>query len=488
MKPKSTIFSTITALALVILSLASTLPVLAATVTGVVMDADKVTIANATVWLIPAADIASMAKTPISIKRDASNDEPLEDNLAANRNRYQHAKTDSTGKFSLNNTGEGKFFLYVEPADSKYLPGGDKSRNAMSTKELSAAPLTIKISGNIPVGSTYVGTSKCLKCHEDQEHFTQTLHRLGIKALGKDSKLQDYSRFPDFNQGLDKLMAGTKFWLYNFDKKRSFDKYMISDHQPDDLNSVSYTATFYKDSDGTLKFRTENVRDPSDPARVYPVELTYGGGLYKQRYVYRVGANLFPFVQFNTYGEASYGSRTRKPWRDYHGDWLFDEKIAKLKNPPQGKSFDKNCASCHYSGYSLTKTAKGDYIAGSTNDKHGELDIDGDGEANELNMGCETCHGPGSVHAKSEESVSIVSPDKLASERASMICGQCHDRAQGHLKTSPAGWPRQPRPPVATTTSISPTSTGSPMPALPTHPRWRRPGSQRWSSASRATR
>jgi hypothetical protein len=45
-------------------------------------------VANATVWLIPAADVAAMGKTPIEIKKDAKNDEPLEDNLAANRDRY----------------------------------------------------------------------------------------------------------------------------------------------------------------------------------------------------------------------------------------------------------------------------------------------------------------------------------------------------------------------------------------------------------------
>jgi hypothetical protein len=63
------------------------------------------------------------------------------------------------------------------------------------------------------------------------------------------------------------------------------------------------------------------------------------------------------------------------------------------------------------------------------------MDIDGDGKPNEINMGCETCHGPGSAHEKSKESFSsIVSPNKLAAERASMICVQCHSRPQGNLK------------------------------------------------------
>lgn len=406
----------------------------ATTVKGVVEDGDEVKVAGATVWLIPATDVAAMGKTPIQIKSNATNDEPLEDNLAANRDKYLKAVTDKNGRFTLASVPAARFFPYVEPAGTRYLPGGDKSRKAKSAKEMAAKPLVIKVSGNTPPNSHYVGTSKCIKCHDDQEHFPSTLHRLGIRVIGtKPGKLQDYSKFPDWNKGLDQLMAGKKFWLYDFDKERHFDKYKISDKAPGSNARVSFTATFFKDKDGKLKFRTENAKDPSDPARTYPVEWTYGGGLYKQRYLYRVGNNRYPFVQRNYEGNDSYASRTRKEWRDYHGDWLYDEKTSKLKNPPTKKSFDKNCASCHYNGYTVAKNAKGDYIAGSVNDKHGELDIDGDGKPNELNLGCEVCHGPGSVHAKSEDYVDIVSPNKLAAERAVVICTQCHTRPKGNL-------------------------------------------------------
>ena len=200
---------------------------------------------------------------------------------------------------------------------------------------------------------------------------------------------------------------------------------------------MSFTATFFKDSDGKLKFRAENVKDAKDPARVYPVEMTYGGGVFKQRYLVRVGANLFPFVQFNQLGDDSFADRSRKPWRDYHADWFYNEQTTKLADPPQAKSFDKECASCHYNAYTLTKNAAGDYIAGASNDRNGELDIDGDGKPNEINMGCETCHGPGSAHDKAKEidmPATIVSPNKLSAERSSMICGQCHSRPQGNLK------------------------------------------------------
>lgn len=393
-------------------------------------------IPDATVWLIPAADVAAMAKTPIEVKKDANNDEPLEDNLNAHRDRYLHVKTNANGEFDFASVSGGDYFVYVEPKDDTHLPGGSLTRKALSTSELAAKPVKVKVSGNIPADATYVGTSACLKCHDDKEHFKQTMHRLGIQVVGKVSGLQDYSRFPQVNKGLNKLMAGTKFWFYNFDGKRKFDKYLISTKAPTDLASASFTATFFKDSDGKLKFRTENLRDPADAAREYAVEGAYGGGVYKQRYLYRSGANLFPFVQFNQLGDDSFADRSRMTWRDYHADWLFSEKTQKLTNPAQGKAFENNCASCHYNGYSLSKNAAGDFIAGSANDPNGEMDLDGDGKPNEMNMGCETCHGPGSAHKAAKglaKFATIVSPNKLAAERESMFCGQCHSRPQGNL-------------------------------------------------------
>ncbi|MEK6673505.1 MAG: cytochrome c3 family protein [Nitrospirota bacterium] len=407
------------------------------TLKGVVQDASGQAIGNAEVYLIPSSDVEAMAKIPIEIKRASKNDEPLEDNLAANKGRYQKGITDSMGNFSILNIPDGKYFIYAVPADKEHLPGGDTASKAMSTDEFRGKTVKILLSGNVPPNATYIGSSKCLICHTKYENIKKTAHKLGIRVGGKDSELQDTSRFPEFDNGLKKLTAGTKFYFYGFDKTRGFDKYMISEKMPSDPASVSFTATFFKDSDGKLKFRTENVMNPSDTPRVYTVEMTYGGALYKQRYLYRVGKSLFPFVQYNTHGNDSYNDRSRKQWRDYHADWLFNEETKKLTDPPKAKAFDKECASCHYTGYTLKKTADGEYIAGAVNDENGEFDIDGDGIPNEINIGCEVCHGPGSVHMKSplnKKAATIVSPRKLASERSSVICGQCHSRPQGNLK------------------------------------------------------
>ncbi|MBI2959272.1 MAG: hypothetical protein HYY28_03080, partial [Betaproteobacteria bacterium] len=410
----------------------------AATVKGTVSDGSKQPVAGAAVYLIPAADVAKLGKPPsIEIRKNSPNDEPMEDTLATNRDKYKKGTTDKKGAFSILNVADGRYFVYVETSDRDHLPGGDLANKSMSTAELGKKPLKISVSGKVPDNANFVGSSQCLGCHSDKASVKKTKHKLGITAVGKPSQLQDHSRFPAFNEGLNKLLAGITFYFSGFDKGRGFDKYLVSEKPPADPATVSFSTTFFKDADGKLKFRTENAKDRTDPPRTYTVEMTYGGAVHKQRYLYRVGNYLFPFLQYNTEGKDEFRDRTRKPWRDYHADWLFSEAAKKLANPPVAKSFELECASCHYTGYSLSVTVGGGYVAEAVNDPNGEADIDGDGTPNELNVGCEVCHGPGSEHVKSpqaKKAATIVNPGKLASERATVVCNQCHSRPQGYLK------------------------------------------------------
>ncbi len=411
---------------------------LAQAISGTVTDGGKQAISGATVYLVPAADVAKMKKAPsFNIRRNVDDDEPMDDNIAANGDKYQHVETDGRGEFGFANAVAGKYFVYVVPSDEKHLPGGTLANKSMTTAELAAKPLAIQVSGKVPSNAVFVGSSKCMKCHDDYADFRKTAHKQGIMVVGKPSGLQDTSRFPAMNDGLKKLQAGLKLYLHGYDKGRGFDKYLISEKAPADLKSVSFTATFFTDKDGSLKLRTENVRDPADKPRIYPVERTYGGPVYKQRYLLRVGNSTYPFLQYNTEGKDSYADRARKAWRDYHGDWLYNEATKKLADPPAKKSFEIECASCHYTGYTLTPTVEGGFVVGAANDPNGEMDIDGDGVPNELNVGCESCHGPGSEHAKAplrRKASTIVNPAKLASERSMVICNQCHSRPQGNLK------------------------------------------------------
>jgi hypothetical protein len=169
----------------------------AAAIKGVVQDGSKQPVAGAVVYLVPAADVLNLAKPPsIEIRKDVPNDEPMEDNLAANRDRYAKGTTDKNGAFTISGVPDGRYFVYVEPSDREHLPGGDVSNKAMTSADLAGKPLTIRVSGKVPEGATFVGSSRCLACHAAYGDVKKTLHKLGITAVGKPSRncAQDWAR------------------------------------------------------------------------------------------------------------------------------------------------------------------------------------------------------------------------------------------------------------------------------------------------------
>jgi predicted CXXCH cytochrome family protein len=72
------------------------------------------------------------------------------------------------------------------------------------------------------------------------------------------------------------------------------------------------------------------------------------------------------------------------------------------------------------------------FSAHGASEPNGDFDYDGDGRREEINIGCESCHGPGSEHVEAKvRGLHIVSPSLLTSERESLICGRCHSRPAG---------------------------------------------------------
>ncbi|HQW37665.1 MAG TPA: hypothetical protein PLO00_03050, partial [Usitatibacteraceae bacterium] len=184
-------------------------------ISGTVTDGGKRAVSGATVYLVPAADVAKLKKAPsFNIRRNVDDDEPMEDNIVANGDKYTQAVTDSGGAFSIPAAAAGKYFVYVAPEGEQYLPGGSLTNKSMTVADLAAKPLAIQVSGRTPQDATFVGSTRCMKCHDDYADVGKTLHKLGIQVVGKPGKMQDLSRFPGFNDGLKKLQAGAKFWFH----------------------------------------------------------------------------------------------------------------------------------------------------------------------------------------------------------------------------------------------------------------------------------
>ena len=123
------------------------------------------------------------------------------------------------------------------------------------------------------------------------------------------------------------------------------------------------------------------------------------GSKWKQRYFTKVGDDYFPLpAQWDV---------AHSKWLPYFvksgTDWWSGLYPADNMKRPTGPL----CDGCHSVNYNLrTKTVT------------------------EWNVGCERCHGPGSVHVKSPARDTIVNPRRLDPVRASDTCIQCHSQGR----------------------------------------------------------
>jgi len=116
------------------------------------------------------------------------------------------------------------------------------------------------------------------------------------------------------------------------------------------------------------------------------------GHRWKQRYIGEVNGEevVFP-VQW---------SIQKKKWQPYRGrnDWWYPAH----KNWQQRSNFQL-CAGCHSTGV--------DVYAGTWK---------------ELNISCESCHGPGKAHSDNPLVSNIINPTRLSRDRSIEICLSCH--------------------------------------------------------------
>ncbi|MEQ1573235.1 MAG: cytochrome c3 family protein [Vicinamibacterales bacterium] len=132
------------------------------------------------------------------------------------------------------------------------------------------------------------------------------------------------------------------------------------------------------------------------------VAFTYGSK-WKQRYFTRRGDDYFAFpAQWDV---------QNKTWRRYYvepgTDWWAEHYPADQMQRPTGPL----CDGCHSVNYDIKTKA-----------------------VTEWNVGCEKCHGAGSLHVEYPVASTIVNPAKLDGERADDVCIQCHSQGQPRRK------------------------------------------------------
>ena len=389
-------------------------------------------------------------------------DEPLEDTIRLRGDGFPQATTNAQGDFEVANVPDGKFFVHVTPGpdDTEHLPGGDLSRASVPAEQLRGRSLTIKLSSRPSTAARFTGSSACLTCHKDQQHWQQTAHKLGWTVPSAPGRLQDFSRHPQYALPLesfpevDSYSRGTRLELGDYDGSRGDDKFKLRGFGDGRVPIQTPYADVYLWRNSTDKkyFITMvnrlNPKDPNSPAHL-EVKLLYGGEVHDQRYIVSVPPGLaarqgwYTVLRYNMTGRDNRLHRERRVWHDYkfYMWWSAgtDERYGTtddvLTAPPVNtNAVQTMCAGCHLTGWERYQDkATGQFLVRAVNDAAGDMNIDDDPQLDEINVGCESCHGPGSEHvANGGRSRFIVNPKLLSAERSSVVCGRCHDRRQGY--------------------------------------------------------
>ena len=421
---------------------------------GFVTDGTGAVVGSGSVVLIPTGDVEGLLGTPIDVvdRSDTAavaaegHDEPLEDLIDSSGADYQQAAVDEEGLYHIEDLVAGDYFIVWIPGDDpSHLPGGDRCRMAVSHDSLLGARLDIAVSSVPGTAATYVGSSVCMGCH-GRHRSMGTAHRVGLSVPGRRGNLQDTRTWPEFDDVLDAFRAGETLYFYNCDPSRTgASKCEVSEFDPGPDDLVSFNVRLGHDTSvrrgerGEFYLTITNVANPSDPRSglSYDLALTYGGALHLQAFVIHPATStarvhLVAPLQRNFRGQDEAPDRENRPWSDYKSNDWYDFDTQRILEPGGSRTFDQACAGCHLTGFDLSPGREGFLQGRAVADPNGAYDFDDDGRAEEVNVGCESCHGPGSEHLEASVRGSrIVSPSKLTPGRETMICGICHSGPRG---------------------------------------------------------
>jgi len=422
---------------------------------GRILDPRVLPVAGGTVYLIPTADVGALNATEIDLQlsplltSELEIDEPLDDLIDTKGTTYEQATVDEEGVYRFTTISGGPYYITWAPdaADTMHLPGGDQCRVPVASADVVGTQLNIWVSGAASETATYVGSSTCMTCH-GLHRSTRTAHRVGLQATGVRGNLQDISQWPDFDAALEAFEAGTVLNYYNCpDATSGFSKCRVSEGAPTEQGAIVWFTVALSRNEpiplgqpGAYSLTLENVINPEPATKTYDVDMTYGGAVHKQRYMTPLenddGSSSYYLlmVQYNYEGDPTFPSSNNWLWRDYHSERWYDFDNRLLIEPEESKAFDNNCAGCHFNAFRIEGDAENNkgWEARTVPDPNGAIDFDGDGRLDEINTGCEACHGPGSDHLEHRpQGGYIVSPGLLTPGRELMICGRCHSRPKG---------------------------------------------------------
>jgi len=303
-------------------------------------------------------------------------------------------------------------------------------------KKLVQILLLILVSGSFVFAQTYVGPLKCLTCHPSMDGWKTSLHANGYSVV-----LDDAHSLED-----------------KFGVVADYDQNMIDDFKDGlDFNTINSVFDPYKPNAPILSYNNGYFITIGEVTnRVY---MTYGGsGHWKQRYMVKINTSegetadhyISP-VQYNdkTYGYAAYHPET---WWDVDDNPIYTNASTKSDAAQNGKSLAAGCSGCHATDNRVNmQDVNGEWTFSAAEVEDEALyttynniyDVDGSGDLDQINTGCEACHGPGGDHVAGPTAANIINPsdpNDLTTEQANNLCGMCHNRGKS-LPNNSFGFP-----------------------------------------------
>jgi len=213
-------------------------------------------------------------------------------------------------------------------------------------------------------GATFVGSEKCGDCHSDEhDEWSDSLHPKKIQVATDDTVVAPWT----------------------------------SDVTIPVADGVDATVFLTKNATGYWV----SLDDTGD--HTYRVDYVLGGFGWKQRFVTQIGNSKYILPhQWNLETEG---------WVAYHATDWYDPATGDAKAIAISQSWDRRCAGCHATGVEI-----------DFNDTSGEWTA----SYSELGIGCEGCHGPGSLHVTPPSGEDR--KDFIWNPTESSACGNCHVR------------------------------------------------------------
>lgn len=206
-----------------------------------------------------------------------------------------------------------------------------------------------------------------------------------------------------------------------------------------------------KSEDGREYYAQMRFSNGGDSTPRMKIAYTYGGNGWIQRFLVEINGSFYvlPFQ----YSLPAYKERSDTSTAFYYLDFVrwfqLDGSTGTGRffqfntNRFRSQAWDKDCAFCHVNGFDIATRVVGQdtsWLATWAGRSEDSLTQD-----QNILVGCESCHGPGSEHITGPTAENIFSPGRLPMTREATdikldVCNSCHTR----VRSNPTGMYKYP--------------------------------------------